>query len=324
MRKVLLFYVVTIALMSAAQNPGARPFDDEAIRDMLEGFAIMEADNEGDPHQQNLPTVADCYRMMEKRCEEAGVDKRRILDVAKEEIDRCAAYVKSTGRTSIAINAVRLLDLVAHSGDRSLLPYLEEKSLDPETLKFIRSAAAEVYVNIADVEESVNLLRKLYDDRSFRESRYYYVSGLFLQKVKSEEKSLTDEVKRDICTHLLAIVQSADSPGDALDAEFFLRDFLPGYTNSKQRATLVRYANTGNEYMTNNFNPIKAHFDAIPQKQRIDLRKRFPDLPPLPDDAPARSPVKVALAIIAGGVALAVCAVAAWLAVRRRRVRETT
>jgi hypothetical protein len=324
MRKVLLFYVVTIALMSAAQNPGARPFDDEAIRDMLEGFAIMEADNEGDPHQQNLPTVADCYRMMEKRCEEAGVDKRRILDVAKEEIDKCAAYVKSTGRTSIAINAVRLLDLVAHSGDRSLLPYLEEKSLDPETLKFIRSAAAEVYVNIADVEESVNLLRKLYDDRSFRESRYYYVSGLFLQKVKSEEKSLTDEVKRDICTHLLAIVQSADSPGDALDAEFFLRDFLPGYTNSKQRATLVRYANTGNEYMTNNFNPIKAHFDAIPQKQRIDLRKRFPDLPPLPDDAPARSPVKVALAIIAGGVALAVCAVAAWLAVRRRRVRETT
>ncbi len=322
MRKVLLFYVVTIALMSAAQNPGARPFDDEAIRDMLEGFAIMEADNEGDPHQQNLPTVADCYRMMEKRCEEAGVDKRRILDVAKEEIDRCAAYVKSTGRTSIAINAVRLLDLVAHSGDRSLLPYLEEKSLDPETLKFIRSAAAEVYVNIADVEESVNLLRKLYDDRSFRESRYYYVSGLFLQKVKSEEKSLTDEVKRDICTHLLAIVQSADSPGDALDAEFFLRDFLPGYTNSKQRATLVRYANTGNEYMTNNFNPIKAHFDAIPQKQRIDLLKRFPDLPPLPDDAPARSPVKVALAIIAGGVALAVCAVAAWLAVRRRRVRK--
>ncbi len=160
MRKVLLFYVVTIALMSAAQNPGARPFDDEAIRDMLEGFAIMEADNEGDPHQQNLPTVADCYRMMEKRCEEAGVDKRRILDVAKEEIDKCAAYVKSTGRTSIAINAVRLLDLVAHSGDRSLLPNLEEKSLDPETLKFIRSAAAEVYVNIADVEESVNLLRK--------------------------------------------------------------------------------------------------------------------------------------------------------------------
>jgi len=100
-----------------------------------------------------------------------------------------------------------------------------------------------------------------------------------------------------------------------------LRDFLPGYTNSKQRATLVRYANTGNEYMTNNFNPIKAHFDAIPPRQRIDLRKRFPDLPPLPGDAPAGGGgVKAALAIGAGIVAV----VAAWLAARRRRVRETT
>jgi hypothetical protein len=321
MRKLLLLYVTVIALVSAAQNPGVRPFDDEAIRDMLEGFAVMEADNEeSDPYQRDLPTVADYYRMMEKRCEESGVDKRRILDVAKEEIDRCAAYVKSTGQTSSAHHAVRLLQLVAHSGDRSLLPYLEEKSLDPEIRRSIRSAAAEVYVNIADVEESVNLMRKLYDDRSFRESQYYYVSGLFLQKVKAEEKSLTDEVKRDICTHLLAIVQSADSPGDALDAEFFLRDFLPGYTNSKQRATLVRYANTGNEYMTNNFNPIKAHFDAIPPKQRIDLRKRFPDLPPLPGDAPARSPVKVAIAVGTGIVAV----VAAWLALRRRKVHETT
>ena len=277
MRKLLLLYVTVIALVSAAQNPGVRPFDDEAIRDMLEGFAVMEADNEeSDPYQRDLPTVADYYRMMEKRCEESGVDKRRILDVAKEEIDRCAAYVKSTGQTSSAHHAVRLLQLVAHSGDRSLLPYLEEKSLDPEIRRSIRSAAAEVYVNIADVEESVNLMRKLYDDRSFRESQYYYVSGLFLQKVKAEEKSLTDEVKRDICTHLLAIVQSADSPGDALDAEFFLRDFLPGYTNSKQRATLVRYANTGNEYMTNNFNPIKAHFDAIPPPKTHRLAQAFP------------------------------------------------
>jgi hypothetical protein len=74
--------------------------------------------------------------------------------------------------------------------------------------------------------------------------------------------------------------------------------------------------------VTNTFHPIKAHFDKIPPKQRIDLRKRFPDLPPLPDDAPARSPVKVALAIIVGGVALAVCAVAVWLAARRRKVRK--
>ena len=74
MRKVLLFYVVTIALASAAQNPGVRSFDDEAIRDMLEGFAVMEDDNEDAPRQKDSLTVADYYRMMEKRCEEAGVD----------------------------------------------------------------------------------------------------------------------------------------------------------------------------------------------------------------------------------------------------------
>ena len=217
--------------------------------------------------------------------------------------------------------AAALVAAIGKKGGREVLPFLKEKSFDPETHEHIRSAAARAYVKIADVEESVNLMRKLYDDPSLR-PRYYYISKFFLQKVKSEEKSLTDEVKSDICTHLLAIVQNTDSAGDALDAEFFLRDFLPGYTNSKQRATLVRYANTGNEYMTNNFNPIKAHFDKIPPKQRIDLRKHFPDLPPLPDDAPARSPVKVAIAVAVGFVVLAVCVVAAWLAARRRRVRK--
>jgi hypothetical protein len=128
-------------------------------------------------------------------------------------------------------------------------------------------------------------------------------------------------VKRDICTHLLEIVQNTDNAGDALDAEFFLRDFLPGYINSRQRATLVRYANTGNEYMTNNFNPIKAHFDNIPPKQRIDLRKRFPDLPPLPGDAPAGggNRMKVAIAVAVGFIAM----VTVWFAVRRKKARKT-
>ena len=247
---------------------------------------------------------------------------RRPLSEMLEAYSRFETNLQAGSNYNVGA-AAALMVAVGKKGGREVLPFLKEKSFDPETHEHIRSAAARAYVKIADVEESVNLMRKLYDDPSLR-PRYYYISKFFLQKVKSEEKSLTDEVKSDICTHLLAIVQNTDSAGDALDAEFFLRDFLPGYTNSKQRATLVRYANTGNEYMTNNFNPIKAHFDAIPPKQRIDLRKRFPDLPPLPGDAPARSSMKVALAIIAGVVALAVCAVAAWLAVRRRRVRETT
>jgi len=207
-------------------------------------------------------------------------------------------------------------------GDREALPFLEEKSFMTNAPGILRARAATAYIGVADVGESVSLMRKLYADPSLR-SWYDYVNKFFLQKVKAEEESLTEEVKGDICTHLLTIVQSADTPRDARNADRFLLDRAPEYANSKQRATLVRYANTGTEHTTNTFNPIKAHFDKIPPKQRIDLRKRFPDLPPLPDDAPARNPVKVALAIIAGVVALAVCAVAAWLAVRRRRVRET-
>jgi hypothetical protein len=48
------------------------------------------------------------------------------------------------------------------------------------------------------------------------------------------------------------------------------------------------------------------------------LRKRFPDLPPLPDDAPARSPVKVVFAIIAGVAAV----VTAWFVLRRKKAHE--
>jgi len=81
---------------------------------------------------------------------------------------------------------------------------------------------------------------------------------------------------------------------------------------------------TGNEWSREKYAPLSQSLEAIPPSKRIDLRKRFPDLPPLPDDAPARSPVKVALAIIAGVVALAVCAVTAWLAVRRKKAHEMT
>jgi hypothetical protein len=241
---------------------------------------------------------------------------RRPLSEMFEVYSRFKANFRAGSNYNVGA-ASALIVAVGEKGGREVLPFLEEESLDPEMSKRIRSAAARAYVKIADVEESLNLMRKLYDDPSLR-SWYDYVNKFFLQKVKSEEKSLTDEVKSDVCTHLLTIVQNTDSAGDALDAEFFLRDFLPGYTNSKQRATLVRYANTGNEYMTNNFNPIKAHFDKIPPKQRTDLRKRFPDLPPLPGDVPARSPVKVAFAIIAGIVAV----VAAWLVLRRRKAHE--
>jgi hypothetical protein len=90
---------------------------------------------------------------------------------------------------------------------------------------------------------------------------------------------------------------------------------------SKQRVALWHaIVTTGNEWSKEKYAPLSQSLEAIPPSKRIDLRKRFPDLPPLPDDAPARSPVKVALAIIAGVIAV----VAAWLVLRRRkRERES-
>ena len=218
--------------------------------------------------------------------------------------------------------AAALMVAVGKKGGRGVLPFLEEESFDPETHELIRSAAAEAYVDIADVEESAEFMRKLYEDPSAQGSWRYFLNKKFLGRVGAEEKTLTPETKKNIATFLLGIVQNVENSGEANDADRFLLDRIPEYANSRQRATLCRFANTGNAWVTNTYNPIKAHFDAIPRKQRIDLRKRFPDLPPLPDDAPARSPVKVAIAIVAGVVALAVCAVAAWLVLRRKKAHE--
>jgi hypothetical protein len=89
---------------------------------------------------------------------------------------------------------------------------------------------------------------------------------------------------------------------------------------SKQRVALWHaIVTTGNEWSREKYAPLSQSLEAIPPSKRIDLRKRFPDLPPLPGDAPARSPVKVAIAVGTGIVAVVV----AWLVLRRRRVRET-
>ena len=214
--------------------------------------------------------------------------------------------------------ASALIVAVGEKGGREVLPFLEAESLDPEMSKRIRSAAAEAYIKIADVEEGLEFMQKVYETQFIQGSRRYFLNKKFLEKVGVEEDTLTPETKGNIAAFLLGIVQNVENSGEANDADRFLLDRIPEYANSRQRATLCRFANTGNAWVTNTYNPIKAHFDAIPQKQRIDLRKRFPDLPPLPDDAPARSPVKVAIAVVAGVVAV----VAAWLAVRRKKAHE--
>ena len=68
----------------------------------------------------------------------------------------------------------------------------------------------------------------------------------------------------------------------------------------------------------NHFLPIKESVEALPKKQRTDLRKRFPNLPPLPEDKNAGIPLKVALAM--GAAFVAVC-VAVWIVAKRRKTQ---
>ena len=214
----------------------------------------------------------------------------------------------------------RLLGMVEKLGDREALPFLEEKSFMTNAPSFIRERAAEVYVNIADVEESVLFLAKYCDDPTVKKGKWLLIQQ-YLDKLTPEVKNrLSSDALSRVHTVLLTIMQKTDVRDAANRINLYMLQAVPQYTNSVQRACLTRFATEGNAWVTNTFHPIKAHFDKIPPKQRIDLRKRFPDLPPLPDDAPARSPVKVAFAIVAGIVAV----VAAWLALRRKKAHETT
>jgi len=222
--------------------------------------------------------------------------------------------------------ASALMANIGQKGGREVLPFLTEKSFDPETHELIRSTAAEAYIKIADVEECIAFMRKAFgvnDDRGFWR---FSVSRQFLAKIGAafDADETSDAIKQRALLILLEYMQAPANPSEASKIDEFLAQKCEGYRQSWQRMDMAqRFLGGENEKVDKHYRLIHESVTQFPPKQRIDLRKRFPDLPPLPDDAPARSSMKVALAIIAGVVALAVCAVAAWLAVRRRRVRET-
>ena len=226
--------------------------------------------------------------------------------------------------------ASALIVAVGEKGGREELPFLEEKILAPVTPAFVRSAAAEIYASLATAEECAEFLPKILkvddEDKTIISWRYR-VTPTCLRKI--EEAATKGELQEKTLEHLIeafvTYTQSAYYSTEATWIDGYLSKHCEGYQTSKQRlvlATALLEADKENEKKREVWLPIKESVEAIPPRKRIDLRKRFPDLPPLPDDAPAGGPVKVVFAIIVGIVALAVCAVAAWLAVRRRKVHE--
>ena len=225
--------------------------------------------------------------------------------------------------------AAALMAAIGEKGGREVFPFLEEKILAPVTPAFVRSAAAEIYASLATGEECAEFLPKILAIGNEEKSAGGWrnrVTPVCLAKIDAgiAKHELSDESVARFMAALLTFAQSTDNSWEAKNADDFLSKHCEGYPMSKQRVALWHaIVTTGNEWSREKYAPLSQSLEAIPPSKRIDLRKRFPDLPPLPDDAPARSPVKVAIAVAVGFVALAVCAVAAWLAVRRRRVRET-
>ena len=219
--------------------------------------------------------------------------------------------------------AAALVAAIGKKGGREVLLFLKEKSFDPETHEHIRSAAARAYVKIADVEESIVFMRKAFginDDKGFWRSR---ITPLFLEKMESAiaNRSVSDETEERLLSLLMAYTQITSYASEASWVDDFLVKHCYGYKISEQRLSLwsrILDEDKENELKRKNYLPIKEAIEATPPRKRTDLRKRFPDLSPLPGDAPARSPVKVAIAVGTGIVAV----VAAWLALRRRKVRK--
>jgi hypothetical protein len=220
----------------------------------------------------------------------------------------------------------QMLVLLGRTQDKRWLPFIEHMALTAHT-EHNRLDAVRVHV-VSCGFDSFPFLKRMVALQSDDT-----VEGLTMQSLMLEwflmhmsERELSEEQKKELNGYFLARALSTTNAPSMAEADEFLQRSLPAYTNSRQRLYLAGKQNMRDPsgQMNGHFAPIKAELEKLPPSDLTDLRDSFPDLPPLPDDAPARSPVKVALAIIAGGVALAVCAVAAWLAVRRRRVRETT
>jgi len=177
------------------------------------------------------------------------------------------------------------------NNDRSEMPFLEATALSEDSQKLDRQDAAKAYIKLATLDEAAEFLR-----RHFFTERRSALGGTgimlkFIEKAAAEEKDAEDATRENLYAFLLEVVQNDTGAGSSANsADIFLLERVPGYADSKQRAALARYANTGNDWVTNTFNPIKEHFDTLPPSKLVDLRTRFPTLPPPPGETPSPSP----------------------------------
>ena len=213
-------------------------------------------------------------------------------------------------RNDIFTYAVRQVNAMGKLGDRAALPFLEEKSLSTNNWSLIRERAAVAYVKVADLDESVEFMRKIFainDNKGYWRST---VTPLFLQKVEAaiNNHAITDGTLQRALSVLVAYAQFPANSQEADYVDGFLVKHCAGYQTSIQRMSMARnISDGGNELERNHFIPIKESVEALPKKQRVDLRDRFPNLPPLPQDKASGSLLKVGLILGAMAVLAAAC-----------------
>ena len=244
---------------------------------------------------------------------------RRIDKVQEKGIAYDNANPPSSNWGGWTTLACQLVGEIEKLGDRAALPFLEEKSLMTNAPRTLRARAATAFVNISDLEEGVEFMRKISvinDNEGYWRST---IVPLFLQKVEAAiaSRSISKETLTRVLSVLLTYVQSPANSQEADYVDGFLVRQCGGYTNSIQRLSMAqRFSDGGNDLEKKHFIPIKESVEALPKKQRIDLRKRFPDLPPLTEDKNAGTSLKVALGI--GAAFVAVC-VGIWIMAKHRK-----
>ena len=231
-------------------------------------------------------------------------------------------------KNGIFSGAVRDVNAIGKLGDRAALPFLEGKSLSTNLPSDVRARATEVYVSLATAEECAAFLPKIFAVGNEEKSAGGWrnkVTPAGLAKIDAAiaKHELPDEIMARFQAALLMFAQSTDNSWGAKNADDFLSKHCEGYSTSKQRVALWHtIVTTGNEWSKEKYAPLSESLEAIPPRKRVDLRSRFPDLPPLPEDKADRKPLKVALAVGTGLAALVAACVAILVAWKRRKARN--
>jgi hypothetical protein len=212
------------------------------------------------------------------------------------------------------------------NNDKSELTFLETASLRESTSKRDRVLAADTYANLATAEECATFLPKILkidDEDKTIISWHSDITPVCLNKI--EAAIAKNEMSKDTLARLVdafvTYTQSAYYSNEAALIDNFLLKHCEEYQTSKQRLFLwtnILDADKDNEAKKKHYLPIKESVEAVLPRKRVDLRKRFPNLPPLPEDKNAGTTLKVALAI--GAAFAAICA-AVWLAAKRRKTQ---